>query len=115
MEEKLTIEHLAPYLPYGLKICACESEYEMTIEDEMDSETICLRDVIENNHKPILRPLSDLKEFSPAIWKYGMLDSEINPTLKLTYNEIYVLFKNHFDVFGLIEQGLAIDINTINN
>jgi hypothetical protein len=24
-----------------------------------------------------------------------------------------VLFKNHFDIFGLIEKGLAIDINTI--
>ena len=28
-------------------------------------------------------------------------------------NELNYLFENHFDVYGLIEKGLAIDINTL--
>jgi hypothetical protein len=31
----------------------------------------------------------------------------------LTYENWQLLFKWHFDVFGLIEKGLAIDINTL--
>ena len=31
----------------------------------------------------------------------------------LPYSIFEILLKNHFDVFGLIEKGLAIDINTI--
>lgn len=30
-----------------------------------------------------------------------------------TYSDMEKLFENHFDVFGLIEKGLAIDLNTI--
>ena len=33
----------------------------------------------------------------------------------LEYPEYCWLFENHFDVFGLIEKGLAIDINTLKN
>ena len=33
--------------------------------------------------------------------------------LSNTYQEVQKLLEWHFDVFGLIEQGLAIDINTI--
>ncbi|MFT6443497.1 MAG: hypothetical protein ACJASM_003058, partial [Salibacteraceae bacterium] len=31
------------------------------------------------------------------------------------YNEVQFLLENHFDVFGLIDQGLAIDKNTLND
>jgi hypothetical protein len=30
MSEKLTIEHLAPYLPYGLKMNTTEGDFEVT-------------------------------------------------------------------------------------
>lgn len=90
--------------------------------------------------KPILRPLSDLTKddkFSELIneelicgaWKFvhddwttSIQTSNNQHTLLIIQNEVApectVLFfnymiENHYDVFGLIEQGLAIDINTL--
>lgn len=92
------------------------------------------------NIKPILRPLSDLTKeiahngetFCPLnilsrMYKTGWkwLPNELHlfaswddhnkhyrsPTLEM-YQKLY---EWHFDVFGLIEKGLAIDINTLNN
>ena len=94
--------------------------------------------------KPILRPLSDLtkeiehngERFVPIdeLWgqTLGEIDSNtyddyfFNPDLKTTWickeNVLQLewvvvekLFEWHFDVFGLIDAGLAIDINTLNN
>jgi len=91
--------------------------------------------------KPILRPLSDLAEtiiysnqnFTPLSflfnsyklengWDYSnvnnfelwVLESNGNASDEsMTLNGYLYLFEWHFDVFGLIEKGLAIDINTI--
>lgn len=84
--------------------------------------------------KPILRPLSDLtkEEFKKQL-SFGMIYDEntwfegfedgrltigsttINACVNrnVYYQDFLVLFENHFDVFGLIESGLAIDINTL--
>ncbi len=130
---KLELKHLAPYLPYGLKIFVCENECEMTIEDEMDSETICLRDVIENNHKPMLRPLSDLdKEIKAGNQKICPIDylEEKYYTLDLhkqcelimddsrwinqcEYLLIQYLLEWHFDIYDLLEDDLAVKIEEI--
>lgn len=88
--------------------------------------------------KPILRPLSDLtKEIKHNGEKFVPLERlrkeysgfyfESNPELLIKskntsmyislnwINEFHkLLFEWHFDVFGLIEKGLAININTIN-
>lgn len=86
--------------------------------------------------KPILRPLSDLtkeievngEKFVPIECleeKYYTLDLH-KQCLRLLeengenwinqseYMLVNYLFEWHFDVFGLIENGLAIDINTLN-
>ena len=81
--------------------------------------------------KPILRRLSDLTkeiEFKGETARYheflaekdSLLESDLlsicNGTINITrasYYVIDVLFQEHFDVFGLIEKGLAIDINTL--
>jgi len=91
--------------------------------------------------KPILRPMSDLTkeiEFDNASGKITMLeefqkhedvylDEENNLCRKpdgsqkvwcidhLPYSSIQKLFEWHFDVFGLIDKGLASDINTLNS
>lgn len=82
--------------------------------------------------KPILRPLSDLtneiehngEKFVPAN-KHNGLTFEMEYVAKgkraaitpngtaTSYLTIQKLFEWHFDVFGLIELGLAIDINTL--
>ena len=36
-----------------------------------------------------------------------------NNPLQYSYRVVELLFRHHFDVFGLIEKGLAIDINTL--
>ena len=80
--------------------------------------------------KPILRPLSDLTDMSKDFWiDFSEEVEEMNTTnmiISIVEGSFYalnihkafevreVLFKMHFDVFGLIDQGLAIDINTIN-
>ena len=60
METHLTIKHLAPYLPYGLKM-KYESKSHESIKDLTCSS---IEYMIATEHhgkfKPILRPLTDL-------------------------------------------------------
>lgn len=87
--------------------------------------------------KPILRPLSDLTEeievngekFVPIYWledKYytmpilqdinrfnRLLEEDENWIYQISFILITHLFEWHFDVFGLIEKGLAINSNSL--
>lgn len=76
----------------------------------------------------VLLPLSDLtKEIEHNGEKFVPMDILYNEfsqydcfefdninVLNNPYNQIQNLLEWHFDVYGLIEQGLAIDINTLN-
>jgi hypothetical protein len=134
---KLELKYLTPYLPYKLK---CEilnykcdyvgekygvingfyylgGEVHYTFKDRSTAGKT--RKLI----KPILRPISDLTEkqfnefslsdmithgFHNVFWQ-----EENFSVNHLMYHDLEILLKNHFDVFGLIEKGLAIDINKI--
>lgn len=123
---KLTIKHLAPYLPYGLMSVDYFDGIELkrkivpsNIVGFVDGDT---------KAKPILHPLSDLtkeiehngEKFVPSdrlainLFSKGtkeiILKGEING---IPYWVMQYLFEWHFDVFGLIEKGLAVDINTL--
>jgi len=130
---KLELKHLAPYLPYGLKI---QGQTHKDIE-ELSCVTETSINIVGRGFtygmwadifdiKPILRPLSDLKnEFTcpegvvmPVGYFYSYADkvgkghiSEV--MINLSALEYRYLLKYHFDVFGLIDKGLAIDINTL--
>ena len=130
---KLELKHLAGYLPYGLK--AEFADYD-DIEDieiltilslEIGSE----EDFIVNQYssfffqfKPILRPLSDLtkeievngEKFVPKDWlNYNFIGENMGLNIATwSHRTIEKLYEWHFDIHGLIENGLAIDINTIN-
>lgn len=132
----LELKHLSPYLPYRLKI-KCHEEHEDALGDdchviEMFAENMCtcLDDPFPSTFKPILRPLSDLtkeieidgKKFIPReLLMGGMSESYVSGLHKydcilaqaLTYLSWQQLFEWHFDVFGLIPAGLAININDI--
>lgn len=189
---KLELIHLAPYMPYGLNIAYFDDERgfmkyckisELRIEECTIIDSQYQFDVLFEELKPILRPMSDMskvinfesKNFIPLIYLYNIsnekpYDEEFNYEFidswgagkilkvfnynKLDYTEfIYsefnfrkdtrhekgfyrygmtlphsisvhselknqyflheLLFKWHFDVFGLIDAGLAIDINTV--
>ena len=128
---KLELKHLAPYLPYGLKYWSKEHKSESILDcyrpECFDNEmkTISMEAILRHPdiYKPILRPLSDICEFIEhkgeemmlSLMGYGfplhnLVSEEI---LKMDYETLTLLFKLHFDVFGLIEKDLAIDINTL--
>ena len=143
MNNKLELKHLAPYLPYSLifKTDFDHLQYLMTslnihkskvtfraINNFKNSKTKAVK--LLGNNKPILRPLSDLTTShnifeDKAICFIDESDNGGSFTIDDIYfkykessfsdwrNAYLLLLKNHFDVFGLIEKGLAIDINTI--
>lgn len=117
---KLELKHLAGYLPYEVKIYACHNEYVLELEEDCNSEGISVRETIENYHKPILRPLSDLtkeievngEKFVPNNW-FGRKGLKLESIQDEKFHIVQKLLQWHFDIYGLIENGLAIDINTI--
>lgn len=137
MSMKLELKEVAPYLPYGLKV-----KYKGQIKELLglknhspwSSQTmVCVNKgewTYEYEIKPILRPLSDLQNKELDFWiefelKTNQFDAEyliealVNKTffakdIHFSFKIYQALFEMHFDVFGLIEKGLAININEIN-
>lgn len=134
--EKIKLEELAPYLPYGLMFYVEHANGDQMEPWEMNIDTD-LRSVLEYQNKPILRLLSDIwteypneegryfdqmKVYSDGSnhmdeWLDHLVDfyDKVNEVdfQQCPYAFIVFLFENHFDVFGLIDRGLAIDINTL--
>lgn len=124
---KLELKHLAAYLPYGVKC-----QWVRQDDKEVIESTITISDydflIRRNNAKPILLPLSDLtkeiehngKKFVPnydSDFKY-FITYELDDFIEsiphsLNYDQMQKLLEWHFDIFGLLENGLAIDINTL--
>lgn len=136
MNEKLELKHLAPYLPYGLKCeilnyqsdyvgekygvisgyyyLAGEPHYIFKTKSEAGKDASLI--------KPILRPLSDItKEIEVNGEKFIPMDihklypgevTGLNPAA-WSYRVLIKLFEWHFDVFGLIDKGLAINLNSL--
>lgn len=140
--QTLELKHLAPYLPYGLKITTFDAnngfyKLEMGLDDE-DNDIFPIQFVKGNkDSKPILRPLSDLtkeievneERFVPieriinerdcdAEYDFiEALEDDINSMdekiLFAPYSVMDKFLEWHFDVFGLIEKGLAISYNDL--
>ena len=154
--DKLELKHLAPYLPYGLKIKLHNGNITTFQSISVSGFTNGISWMKEC--KPILRPLSDLtkeieyngERFIPMgklhykycltpsgkrttkakyeyvvdnnfiatyygggnYGNYGIKVYTLNYQLN-SYRVMNWLFKWHFDVFGLIDKGLAIDINNL--
>lgn len=134
---KLELKYLAPYLPYGLGIVNSTLNQQHIKaffklkgikEDKIFLSRLSLPQDLKK-YKPILRPLSDLDnnkldywiEFANKIDEMNvdyLIEALINKTfyakdIHFSFRVYEVLFEMHFDVFGLIPQGLAIDINTL--
>lgn len=133
---ELELKHLAPYLPYGLKVNRNGTDWSYELEscnkDGVITDTSFQHYWEYEVIKPILRPLSSLyteithngKTFIP--WKkldWGSWNDEIGYIVSAEYGEnprvainvldfiddYYKLLEWHFDVFGLIDKGLALD------
>lgn len=123
---KLEPKHLVPYLLYDLKLIWKDGYIRNLCYT--DIETMEKIGRFDSQHEILLRPLSDLtKEIEPI--KQASLGSKYlnfrgesaQKTLsylngsydKIPYGLMQLLLEDHYDVFGLIEQGLAIDMNTL--
>lgn len=131
--KNLEAKHLAPYLPYGLKVLYEDTnkQYPLVIHNPTVSMIagFNITEVLnEPMIKPLLRRMSDFDkvhndfdlstDFETAYYSGTGLEAVFVNTSDKTYLSDIItvstfLFENHFDVFGLIEQDLAIDINAI--
>ena len=103
-----------------------------------DDNSACFGNIIESEKgfeyiKPILKPMLDFEAYFAKIFEtdkdvkeylnegFITIDNNfINIEDMLTYKPecmpfgvVQLAFKHHFDIFGLIEKGLAIDVNTL--
>ena len=135
-QKDLLLKDLCARLPYFTKvqikneivvldsICDDDGYHFNFIGDDREGVNI-------ENIKPYLFPLSSMTnelwdkefmgcgitEFTRDSFKYGCetLDfSRNNPNLSSMVRFINQLIKNHFDIYGLIEKGLAIDATGLN-
>ena len=135
---KLELKHIAPYLPYGLNLL---EEFDINDDKvrilrgiELDFVVTDLERFPFNQRlnyyeiKPILHPLSEycgqitagdiMKKLNcniktvHQIWDLQSNEINIENMSVGAYN---VMCKNHIDFNNLIENNLAIDINTIKN
>lgn len=140
--EKLKVEELTPYLPFKLKCFVVNDGKEQvgTLSAVYDNGECVFHDIVEAQQgfesvKPLLRPLSYLtkeiehngEKFVPIRklleannFNLEKMETEyINSFAKsmveiqIAYDDAQLLLRWHFDIFGLIEKGLAIDINTL--
>lgn len=128
----LELKYLAPYIDCKLNVKIVDFNRNYKVGKIYEMSLQLLHDKFkgsQNNNifKPILRPLSDLtkeievngEKFVPLKYIYG---NDFTPnddffenmdTLSIGYREMLLLFEWHFDVFGLIPEELAININTL--
>jgi hypothetical protein len=138
---KLELKHIAPYLPYGLRLQHKQSGdiYKLLMVGKNVNNTYVVDCYVKGelnftvparqsikNFKPILRPLSDLTNYEVQIADIiGLLSAEhvINAIINghdyimsmSAHAELSkFMYENHFDVFGLIDKGLAVNINILN-
>ena len=120
---KLTLEQITPYIPYRVKgFNSIGKIVDFTLADG--------RYHLDKGFVPILRPLDEISDYFENL--YGDLEHQdvtdyfdsdfLNDCLLdiddlkdveeevIPYGTIKVLVKHHFDVFGLIEIGLAKNI-----
>ena len=131
---ELQTKEIAPYLPYSL-MCEVRDLGEMVIAElhSVYADGTCtFCDTVESEKgfdyiKPILKPLSifgdsdDLRKVHEFIGLGGWCDhydqwfDDAESVQKLVLQAPYIVFlyflSEHYDVYGLIEKGLAVSIS----
>jgi len=124
---QLEIKHLAPYLPYGLKVRYLELDSNgmqeggtanlqgLYCDDDIATFSDCMDYYFGQDNdveiKPILRPLSDLDTDSISN-ECASIMNFVDYT-HWPYGDVVLFFAGHFDIFGLINEGLAISIHDV--
>lgn len=104
--KKIPLYQLAAYLPYKVKAQfnetnkkGCKTKVIGTVSAVYDNCTICCHDTVNvtpDKFKLVLKPISS--SF---------------PVNFVNYKTVQEQLKKHYDIFGLISQGLAVDFNTL--
>ena len=124
---KLEIKHLAPYLPYVITCTANDKSFEdhplMGLIEYNDTALFDFengeQDYSLKDFKPLLLPLSKLDfslstPFTPYTQSLMDADGGIEENImSCPYEDMLLMLERHYDVFGLIPAGLAIDKTTI--
>jgi len=125
---ELELKHIKGYFPYLLRGVKNNESTDIYTLLSYNRESIWwnLNDSDEwsLSIKPILRPLSDIGESIyyklwshetdyESILQFMESDYETIKTYKFSLDFWESLYEHHFDIHGLIETGLAIDINTL--
>ena len=135
-QKELLLKDLCGRLPYGVKVQTTYINPQTKERKDIGTDvlsTVEISMLIDDYYelKPYLFPLSSMtdelwdKEFSGCgiteftrdSFKYGCETLEFsngNPILSSTIRFINQLIKNHFDIYGLIHMGLAIDATGLN-
>lgn len=141
--EELKLEHLAPYLPYQLKGIDASFNNNIEVVEWVGELGInnCITyctNIEFKDFEPILRPLKDLFKSNKGKYTQDTLFEHISSITSSDVEEEFLshlfdfkdkleevnfeyapwsimqsLFKYHFDVFFLINKGLALDKNDI--
>jgi hypothetical protein len=117
----------APYLPYSVKIAydyfgdTQEIATLIGVEDRNGETRLQINtggSALLKYCKLVLKPFSDyteILEITDEMNDYEIQMIEDNPDLikRLPYDVVEKMFKNHIDVFGLINFGLAVSIHDV--
>ena len=132
-DKELLLRYLSMALPYGvvIKITSDGGMSEVSYNMRLDAELLADLLHTEDDFKPYLRPLSsmtdeeDKKRIQLGIWRSSQTNgyevTRINPDIFQSYNSqafqnaLDFLLREHFDIFGLIPKGLAIEVTEDNN
>lgn len=126
--KKLELKHWSSYLPYDVKIVRSYWSYRF-LEQVTEVITLDFSNIgiyfYDEYSNLTLRPMSDLNKeveingetFTPAerikkMYPVDTFSSTTNPA-QWSYRIVQQLLEWHFDIYGLIDEGLAININEL--
>ena len=130
----LQLNHLSPYLPYNLKLYNNQGIIRTMYTFESNDKSINIEDVDCLNYRPILKPFEKLSDEEIFInflgerkieytshpvfysdqmgyWHHSLKSESLTKNPIELYMFFEKLFEHHYDVFGLIPKGLAMNIN----
>ena len=131
-QKDILLKDLCARLPYGVKVQSYDLDDDMeTIETlrEIDSDGYVSTiecDTLKHTLKPYLFPMSSMTEEQQNSFpfSYSFLEALIDGSVYFDEDECITLndmidiiqwcYKNHFDIYGLIPMGLAIDATGLN-
>lgn len=124
-QKDLLLKDLCARLPYKVKIQCINSDNETVIEElftiGIEEDSFDCNMIEYTSVKPYLFPLSSMTKVQEDEWYDAFIDPLSKRTERHTRQEdlqlqadskkfgIAYLLKNHFDIYGLIPMGLAID------